>query len=319
MTGTVPDTVAIGGSGDAHRGCRDIRVGDGDVTDAEVAVLPAASRALRSARGCRFGRGGVPRHAVGRAGVLGAQQDAVHRELHPGHPDIVGGGGGDGDRARDGCAAAGAVISPWVPWYPHRGYGPIVGSAVSPSSPAQRSRRRRDVGGVDSHRRRQLHGRCVGKGLLVTLITNGRQITGDHRVGGLAGLCGGRRRRQFLAGQGLSGLALRTTRAPPTWPANRPGRPGDRWATGPDPPTPAYRRPRSTPVWSSRSGLPSEPWRRPTMSWQNDRSGLRHRRAAVTAVTACCAVCDSPRHERPAGGQPVRCRLVTVLHSPQST
>ena len=52
-------------------------------------------------------RGGVPRHAVGRGGVLGAQVGAVHLELHPGHPDIVGGGGGQGHRARHGRAVGG--------------------------------------------------------------------------------------------------------------------------------------------------------------------------------------------------------------------
>ena len=37
-----------------------------------------------------------------------AQHGAVHQELHPGHPDIVGGGGGKGHRARHGRAVGGS-------------------------------------------------------------------------------------------------------------------------------------------------------------------------------------------------------------------
>ena len=73
------------------------------VTGAEVAVLPVVSRA-------RAVRVWVPLatvvvfhdDAVGRGGVLGGQRIVVQQELHPGHADIVGGGGGEGHRARDG-------------------------------------------------------------------------------------------------------------------------------------------------------------------------------------------------------------------------
>ena len=80
------------------------------VTAAEVVVLPAASRATAVMRVAAVAhRGGVPRQAVGRGGVLGAQIDAVHLELHPSHPDIVGGGGAQGHRARHGRARGGPV------------------------------------------------------------------------------------------------------------------------------------------------------------------------------------------------------------------
>ena len=109
-----PDIVAGGGAqghgaldcprrrrGEAHRGHRDVGVGDGDGQrrcGGGVACGVASSRVQLI--GAVGERGGVPRHAVGRFGDLGGERSVVHQELHPGHPDIVGGGGAQGHVAR---------------------------------------------------------------------------------------------------------------------------------------------------------------------------------------------------------------------------
>ena len=109
------------------------------VTDAEVAVLPAASRATAvSVWGAAAG--GVPRHAVGRRQVyLVAQQVAVQQELHQGHPDIVGGGGGDGAPCPTRYAllagavtlTVGAVVSQFCDGDAHRRRGCGVAGGVA--------------------------------------------------------------------------------------------------------------------------------------------------------------------------------------------
>src|SRR2546427_3072668 len=54
--------------------------------------------------GCR---GGVPGDGIGGGRDFGAEISAVESELHADDPDVVGGGGGDGDRAGDGGAIGG--------------------------------------------------------------------------------------------------------------------------------------------------------------------------------------------------------------------
>ena len=64
---------------------------------------------VRSACGCRW-RPWWCSTTRCRAGLVSSAPSgvAVHQELHPGHPDIVGGGGAQGHRARHGRAVGGS-------------------------------------------------------------------------------------------------------------------------------------------------------------------------------------------------------------------
>ena len=107
---TVPETVApLAGPVIATVGATMSPLATVTVTGVEVVVLPAASRARAVSVWLAVGgRGGVPRHAVGRAGVLGEQRSAVRKNCTPADADVVGGGGGEGDGARHGRAVGGS-------------------------------------------------------------------------------------------------------------------------------------------------------------------------------------------------------------------
>ena len=62
-----------------------------------------------------------------------------------------------------------------MPWYPPGAAGRLLGLRCRRLHLRKGRRRCRGGGGVYGQRRRQLHGRWVGKGLMVTLITSGRQ------------------------------------------------------------------------------------------------------------------------------------------------
>ena len=258
-------------------------VGDGDGHSSPRWWCCRRRRGLCGQRVAAVGHGGgVPRHAVGRGGVLGAQMVPSSSELHPDHPDIVGGVGADGHRARHGRAGGGSgEAHRGCLWYPHRGRGPIVGSAMSPPSPAQRS-------SSTSWWRRRLQSPAP----TVAWPMSWQEPAGhlDHQrsphrrwVGWSASRWRGEptppRSRFARTGD------CAPTRAPPTPPANRPVPGGWSGANGPKPANPST--PNTAPPMVG--GVMESVWAA-EMAWLATTSVCGTEKAlAVTAVTACGA------------------------------
>src|SRR6266699_3475630 len=96
---------AVGRGADADRRRGRVGVGDGDADGGRggpVAggVAGGGGQRVRAVGDSR----GVPGDRVGRGRVLGAEAGAFQEELHPGDPNVVGGGGADGERPRHGGA-----------------------------------------------------------------------------------------------------------------------------------------------------------------------------------------------------------------------